>query len=121
MTAVARPVLSGGQGGVVGAIVPATRGGLAGGIGGRHDARILALLAEAVEALEDARFPLRGLAWRAGQALEGRRDWRTVLAEVQQIGSILDGPHRALYALARFDERHDGQLALPIDNTRAVA
>jgi len=33
----------------------------------------------------------------------------------------VDGPHRALYALARFDERHDGQLALPIDNTRAVA
>lgn len=76
---------------------------------------------EAVEALEDARFPLRGLAWRAGQALAGRRDWRTVLQEVQDIGTLLDGPHRALYALARFDERHDGQLALPIDNTRAVA
>lgn len=107
---------------VIGAIVPGPRGGLAGGVGGRHDARILALLAEAVEALEDARFPLRGLAWRAGQALAGHRDWRTVLAEVQQIGSILDGPHRALYAQARFEERHDGQLALPMNaDRRAVA
>ncbi len=118
--AVARPVVTT-EGAVIGAIVPVTRGGLAGGVGGRHDARILALLAEAVEALEDARFPLRGLAWRAGQALAGHRDWRTVLQEVQDIGTLLDGPHRALYALARFDERHDGQLALPIDNTRAVA
>jgi hypothetical protein len=71
--------------------------------------------------VQDVAFPLRGLAWRAGQALAGRRDWRTVLQEVQDIGTLLDGPHRALYALARFDERHDGQLALPIDNTRAVA
>jgi len=80
------------------------------------------MLAEAVEKLEDARFPLRGIAWRAGQALAGHRDWRAVLAEVQEIGTLLDGPHRALYALARFDERHDGQIALPMNaNERAVA
>lgn len=75
----------------------------------------------AVEAIEDEHFTRKALALRAKQALAGRIDWRAVLADVAELETLLDGPHRALYALARFEETTAGQLALPFTDARAVA
>jgi predicted short-subunit dehydrogenase-like oxidoreductase (DUF2520 family) len=70
--------------------------------------------------VQDVAFRLRGIRFRAREALAGRGDWRAVLEEVLALDD-LDAPHRAIYALGRFDETETGQLALPLNNQRPIA
>lgn len=120
VAAAARATVRVAGGTVAGDIIPATDVRLAGGVGGRNERRVLALLGKCIDAVQDVAFRLRGVRFRARQALNGRADWRSVLEEVIALDD-LDDPHRALYALGRYDEDATGQLALPLNNQRPIA
>lgn len=116
VAAAARARVNVAGGTVAGEIIPET----ARIAGGRTEARVIALLGAVIDATQDVAFRLRGIRFRAREALAGRGDWRAVLEEVLALDD-LGAPHRAIYALGRFDETETGQLALPYTNQRPIA
>jgi hypothetical protein len=119
VAAAARARVNVAGGTVAGEIIPETAR-IAGGTGGRTERRVIALLGAVIDATQDVAFRLMGVRLRAREALAGRGDWLAVLEEVIALND-LDNPHRAIYALGRFDETETGQLALSYTNQRPIA
>jgi hypothetical protein len=76
---------------VIGEIIHQTAR-LAGGVGGRTEQRVLALLRAVIDATQDVAFRLRGVRLRVREALDEKLNWWDVLEEVIGLDD-LDGPH----------------------------